>query len=210
MLLGGAACVGLGCSGRSSDPNGDGGAEASVAVTLTTDSASCASQRAQVPRSGAVSATVTGTPETTQRTASAAYVAYEVNTSDAVLYLSFSADLPTSFSTEQARVAFQYAYVGYGLRQPAAFGGSLTLLSTSELLELSDFERFEVSDGALSWRLSRTSAEHYSKQLSTYDADPSNAPPSSEACLTDDIQGVCYCDFAGPAIRVTLDGSVPE
>lgn len=124
--------------------------------------------------------------------------------------MSFAPGLPTSFSTEQAREAFQYAYVEYRYRQSPALGGSLTLLSSNDLLELADFARFEVQSNALSWRLERTSARHYLKELSLYDEDESNDPSPAEACVSDDIQGVCACEFEGPAILVTLDGMISQ
>jgi hypothetical protein len=80
-------------------------------------------------------------------------------------------------------------------------------VSTSDLLALTDFERFEVVGTELHWRLVRTSPDHYTKRLSIYDGDRTNDPDPPEACFSDDIIGVCHCDFSGPAVTVSIEGT---
>ena len=204
----------LGCSvlaGCSSE-NESTGSNDSVAVRLVSADPACASQRAEVPRSAAVSRTIVADGAQVARNENTGpYVAYTMTTHDTTLYLSFAPTLPTSFSTAEAHAAFDYAYVNFDYEQPREYGGSLTFLSSNELLALSDFERFEVVDGALKFRLVRSSADHYSKLLSSYDDDDSNDPVDPETCTGGgDIQGLCACEFAGPPITVTLEGSFRE
>jgi hypothetical protein len=180
-----------------------------VAARLSTTGPPCTGQRAFVPRAGTTLGTATSGSSEIQRTEQPIYVSYQVRADGLFAYFSFDPTLPRSnISTETARTKLKYAYVNFGLKQPAEVGGRLTLLSSEDgLLDVGDFERFEVENGQLKWRLVRRSADHYAKMLSIYDQDPTNDPMPRDACVTDDIVGVCYCDFAGPAITVTLEGT---
>lgn len=71
-------------------------------------------------------------------------------------------------------------------------------------LSLADFERFDVQGGALVC----TSPDAYSKELSIYDDDKTNDPTPVDACLTGDIVGACQCEFSGPTVEATLEGSL--
>jgi hypothetical protein len=162
--------------------------------------AACRTQQAEIPSSGQVNRTVV--PVLVQRDDTSTYVSYEARASGSEVNLFFAPGLPTSFSTEEARASFQYANIEFDLAQPAGVG--LTLLDLTEILQLSDFERFEVVDGSLSWRLVR-SATRYSKHLTNaLNAD------NPEWCATGDILGTCDCDCLGPPIQVTLEGTLPE
>jgi hypothetical protein len=173
----------------------------------------CQGQRAAVPRSGRVSRSFTRNNSTSARSTQSpsVYVAYQLQDTEVFAYFSFDPALPARFSTEQARALLKYAYVGFQLQQPPDLGGRLTLLLTGVLLDVTDFERFEVQDGELRWRLVRPS-EGYHKVLTIYDEDPSNdpVPRLREDCRTDDIIGVCHCPFSGPTVTVEIEGAIPQ
>ena len=137
------------------------------------------------------------------------YVSYSLTNSELFAYFSFDPALPSQLSTQTAHDMLSYAYVSFNLMQPNDLGGSLQILEASTILQAADFERFEVRDGQLVWRLVRSSAEHYLKRLSIYDDDPTNDPPPGGSCVTGDIVGECACEFSGPAIAVTLDSATP-
>jgi hypothetical protein len=42
-----------------------------------------------------------------------------------------------------------------------------------------------------------------------YDEDPTNDPLPREACVSDDILGMCPCYFGGPSVDVTIEGTTP-
>jgi hypothetical protein len=180
-----------------------------VEVTPTSRDVVCRNQRAMVPRSLSVASRVDRTNSMVQRNEDASYVAYQVTSDDLFAYFSFTPDLPARPTTDLVRGKLTYAYVTFRARQPAALGGSLTLLSGNDLLALTDFARFEVVDGQLHWRLARQSADHYDKVLSIYDQDPSNDPGPSDICRSDDIVGLCACEFTGPVVSVTIEGATP-
>jgi hypothetical protein len=214
LALGLIALGGLGaiaCGGSSQPGTGQPGVTAVMdqPVTLQTTDAICTGQRARVPSSGAVARAFSAADTVGQRMPAPEYVAYNMTGSELFAYFSFDPSLPSPLSTQAARDLFSYAYVDFSLKQPADIGGSLQLLSSSTLLALSDFERFEVEDGQLVWRLRRLSPEHYAKALTIYDTDPSNDPHPTDGCVTGDIVGMCRCEFSGPAITVTLDGTLP-
>ncbi|MEO8900258.1 MAG: hypothetical protein ABI488_01550 [Polyangiaceae bacterium] len=181
--------------------NGDGD---SIPAQLESSEAFCFGQAARLPASRTVQQTVAATPADALRNDGAGYVAYTVSVENLFLYLSFEPTLPASFTTEQARAAFRYAYVDYQIEQPKAVGGRLGLLSSNDLLALSDFERLELKGGVLSWRLVRTNPGHYTTTLGTADLDPSVDP---ESCFTGDSLGTCFCEFSGPETTVALDGT---
>jgi hypothetical protein len=180
-----------------------------IPVTLVSSDAFCANQQAQVPASHEITRTVVGTRDQVFRSEGQGYVSYTLRAADTELRLFFASDLPASFSTAQARAAFQYATVNFDLRQPAMMGGgSLTLLTASDNLALNDLDHFGVTNGTLALRLVKASPNHYYKILRVSDLEPTNAP-SLSACVTGDIAGVCACDFSGPAIRATLIATLP-
>ena len=179
-----------------------------VARGATSAAPSCQGERAVVPRSGATARTITGENARASRQEQAGvYVAFQVNNQELFAYFSFAPELPSNPSTDQVRALLKYAYVDFSMKQPSDVGGSLTLLSSNQLLKVTDFERFEVQDGQLSWRLVRRSDESYSKRLSIYDEDVSNDPAPGSGCVTDDIVGMCYCPFEGLPVTVTIDGT---
>jgi hypothetical protein len=178
-------------------------------VTLFQTSGICVGQQATVPRSRMVERALTGTTTTASRTEAAVYVAYQASNSELFVYFSFDPSLPRTPDTQTARAMLKYAYVNFQLKQPDRIGGSLQLLSSGTLLHLEDFASFEVQSGRLKWRLVKQSEEHYAKPLTIYDADPSNDPNPRDECASGDILGMCFCEFTGPAITVTIDGSLP-
>lgn len=182
------------------------GCEPVIAVTLRSTEAVCANQRAAIPQSRKLTLAVNASP---QRVDSAVSVSLLVHTEDVMLYLSFAPGFPAEPTTAEARASLEYGYTQVDYRQPSDIGGSLTLLPSSVLFSLADFERFDVQGGALVWRLMRTSAEGYSKELSIYDEDKTNDPVPIDSCLTDDVVGMCQCEFSGPPVQVTLEGSIP-
>jgi hypothetical protein len=42
---------------------------------------------------------------------------------------------------------------------------------------------------------------------SSFSEDASNDPTPHDPCTTGDIRGVCHCEFGGPAIAVTIEGT---
>ncbi len=191
---------------------GSGGATASdqlVPVTLVSDGGACAGQQAEVPASGEIYERLSATAAEIQRTANSDYVSYSGALGETFVYFSFAPTLPNSPATEVAQRSLDYAYVEYSLEQRRELGGSLTLLSGTELLGLEDFEQFEVVGDLLTWKLVRASAGHYPKPLSLYDQDPTNDPPAGGMCVSDDIVGMCWCEFSGPSIQVTIEGTLP-
>jgi len=200
-LIGCIACSGEAANGQSDIGNG-------VEAHLESSAAFCFGQKLELPASGSVMRTIVATRGQTYRTNSAdhVYVSYHVQAEGIFLYFSFTPDLPASFTTEQARAAFKYAYVEYDLTQPKAVGGRAILINSSDLLTLADFERLEVTDSSVSFRLVRTNPGRYDKRLSSEDLDPTVDP---SLCLTGDIVGDCWCKFSGPATTLALDGTFP-
>jgi hypothetical protein len=143
----------------------------------------------------------------TSHRATSDYVAVSAGNEYADIYFSFAPDLPASFTTEQARTKLEYAYARVSQPLPKEMGGSVQLLSSSELLHLKDFERLEVVDGKLEWSLKRSTGTDFLKVLSIYDKDPTNDPAEAADCLSDDIIGTCACAFIGPPISVVFQGS---
>jgi hypothetical protein len=176
-------------------------------VTLVQTSGICVGQQALVPRSRMIEGESTGSYNT--RSETNVYVSYQARNGDLFAYFSFDPSLPRTPDSDSVRAMLKYAYVVFHMKQPDGVGGSLQLLSSLALLHLEDFERFEVQHGELKWRLVRQSEEHYPKPLTVYDADRSNDPNPPDDCLSDDIIGMCWCEFTGPAITVTIDGSLP-
>ena len=200
-LFGAIACGGEAASGKPAVDDG-------VAAQLESGEAFCLGQKAWLPASGKLTQTVAATRAEAIRTDSFdnVYISYRVQREGLFLYLSFAPGLPASFTTTEARAAFRYAYVDYALEQPPAVGSKLAFLTSSDLLTLSDFERLDVNDGLMSFRLARTNMGHYSKRLSVADLDPSVDP---SLCTIGDISGGCWCEFSGPATAITLDGTFP-
>jgi hypothetical protein len=199
-LLVGLVLVGCGDSGPAPEP---------TTVSLKTSSAPCASQQAVIPDSHAIALSLAASTAHRVRTNMADYVSYALTMDGAFLYLSFAPNLPAMPTTAELRGGLRYAYVDYRLEQPTEIGGSLTFLSRSDLLAVADFERLEVQNGAIVWRLVRDSGTRYVKWLSIYDEDRTNDPEPRNACILDDIVGECVCEFAGPSVRIALEGSIP-
>ena len=198
-LFGAVACGGEAASGKPGVGNG-------VNAQLESHDDYSLGQQAQLPASGVVTQSIVAPRGQTFRSNSEVYVSYSVEGEGSFLYLSFAPDLAASFTTAEARAAFKDAYIQYDLAQPEAVGGRVALLSSRDLLALSDFERFEVSGSVVSWRLVRTNPGRYSKRLSIADLDPRVDP---SLCTTGDISGDCWCEFSGPPTTVTLDGTFP-
>ncbi|HVZ36550.1 MAG TPA: hypothetical protein VG963_29170 [Polyangiaceae bacterium] len=178
------------------------------AVTLVSTDSICAGQQASVPQSGMVARRLDVGSADLSRMATGDYVALSASNDEFFVYFSFDPSLPIAPDTEIARDLLTYAYVDFQLKQSATVGGSLELLSDLTLLHLDDFETFEIRGGQLVWRLARQSSDHYFKFLSLYDQDPSNDPNPSNDCVSGDILGMCACEFTGPTINVTVDGSL--
>jgi hypothetical protein len=195
----------IACSGEANDQPGVGNG---IAAQLESSDADCFGQKAELPASGTVTQTIVAARAYTYRTNSPdhVYVSYRVEGEGVFLYLSFMPDLPASFTTEQVRAAFDYAYIEYDLAQPKSVGGRFIVLDSSDLLALADFERLEVSGNSVSFRLVRTNPGHYSKRLSLEDLDPTVDP---SLCTNGDISGDCWCEFSGPATTIALDGTFP-
>lgn len=199
-----------GGDGAGSDGTGaTAGATGLSEVELVNDYAACAGQRALVPASGEVMQTYASTREETMRTETSTYVSYQQHSGGLWLYVSFAPGLPAVISTEEAVAAYRYAYVEFEYPEPPDVGGSLTLLNPSDRLNRDDFDRFEVVEGRMEWRLAWTSTSYW-KELSRYDDDPTNDPGGDPGdCVIGDVGGRCLCSFRGPAIDVTLEGSFP-
>jgi hypothetical protein len=177
-------------------------------VTSLETSAICVGQRAMVPRSRMVARELTGSNTRVSRSEMPVGVSYEVSNQEAFVYFAFDPNLPRTPDTATVRTMLNYAYVDFRLKQPEGIGGGLELLSGNTILHLEAFERLEVQDRELKWRLVQKSEEHYPKPLTMYDEDPSNDPNPLDECVTGDIVGMCFCEFTGPAIAVTIDGSL--
>src|SRR6478609_500719 len=95
-----SSVIWVGCTvlaGCSSEVDQTGSGD-SVAVQLVSADSACESQRAQVPRSGAVSRTIAAQGiQVARLDTTGDYVAYTVTTDDTNLYLSFAPTLPASF-----------------------------------------------------------------------------------------------------------------
>ena len=199
-MVGSIACGGEAANGQSGIGN--------VEAHLESSDAFCFGQKAELPASGTVMRSIAATRTQTYRTDSNdhVYVSYRVEAEGIFLYLSFAPDLPASFTTAQARAAFDYAYIEYDLAQPKSVSGRFILLDSSDLLTLADFERLEVSDSSVSLRLVRTNPGVYHKHLSAEDLDPTVDP---SLCVTGDVSSDCWCEFSGPATTIALDGTFP-
>jgi hypothetical protein len=204
----GSGVAGAGvAAGSAPSSSGAGEAGALIELKAVTQTGACAGERAAVPSSGAVTALLSQGADTSHQ-ATSDYVAISAGNEYADIYFSFAPDLPAAFTTEQARAKLNYAYARVSQALPKVMGGSVQLLSSSQLLYLKDFERLEVVDGKLEWSLKQSAGPRFLKVLSIYDEDPTNDPAEDADCVSDDIIGECACGFLGPSISVVLQGSV--